>query len=449
MSGLRVIAALLVAVFLAACSAGERAEVVDESGIVFFEGSFDAALEKAGAEDKLVFVDVYTSWCGPCKLMDLNVFPRADVGAYYNEHFVNFKLDAEDFSIRGPELTNIYGVSAYPSYLYIKPDGTLQYSVGGTFKPELFIAVAREAMGEERQVFAALEKKYDTGDRDRDLVKDYLVEGRYVLTTESFSGESVTAAFMQPEYMARRAALTAAFNEYVDSVEPESLINAEDFDLFSSFLSSVPRENEWIEFVVQHYDAYAQVVEESRIAFLVLESIKVSVALSSRQGDADYTRYIDQLDGELARAYEIQITEIENDYLYKSYLEKLGRNSYLAATKAWDVMLAETDEKIAAAGDTLTGSDYTSFAMHLSMADTPEIQQRALELSAKAYSMEPTAKIASTYMGILGRLGETDRAVEVGEEVLSRDDTRGTDPTFERSIVRMLEIFKSGPAESG
>ena len=53
-------------------------------GIDFFGGSWTEALEKAAAEDKLIFVDAYAEWCGPCKVMAARVFPDAEVGDYFN-----------------------------------------------------------------------------------------------------------------------------------------------------------------------------------------------------------------------------------------------------------------------------------------------------------------------------------------------------------------------------
>lgn len=64
-------------------------------GINFFRGSFEEALKKAQQENKQIFVDVYTSWCGPCKMMAKEVFTRSDVGSFFNTHFVSLQLDAE------------------------------------------------------------------------------------------------------------------------------------------------------------------------------------------------------------------------------------------------------------------------------------------------------------------------------------------------------------------
>lgn len=98
-------------------------------GILFEKGNFEDALAKAKVENKLLFVDVYTSWCGPCQRMSRDVFSRDNVGRYYNEHFVSYKLDAEKGN--GPEICARYGVDAYPTFLFLDGEGKLIYKMVG------------------------------------------------------------------------------------------------------------------------------------------------------------------------------------------------------------------------------------------------------------------------------------------------------------------------------
>ena len=63
----------------------------------FQELTLEGALEKAKTGNKYVFVDCYTSWCGPCKLMTENIFPSKTVGDYMNNRFVCVKFDMEKY----------------------------------------------------------------------------------------------------------------------------------------------------------------------------------------------------------------------------------------------------------------------------------------------------------------------------------------------------------------
>src|SRR5690554_554135 len=80
-------------------------------GIDFIESmdSWEAVVQKSKAENKPIFVDVYTEWCGPCKWMDQNVFNQSEVGENMNAAFINVKVDAEKGW--GVAFKNEYGVA--------------------------------------------------------------------------------------------------------------------------------------------------------------------------------------------------------------------------------------------------------------------------------------------------------------------------------------------------
>ena len=67
---------------------------VAAQGVEFRDLTFGQALEQARTENKLVFMDCYTSWCGPCKNMLKNVFTLPEAGEFMNAHFVCVKYDS-------------------------------------------------------------------------------------------------------------------------------------------------------------------------------------------------------------------------------------------------------------------------------------------------------------------------------------------------------------------
>ena len=117
---------------------------VEETGITFAHIDFKAAKALAKAENKLIFIDAYTTWCGPCKLMSKTVFKEKAVGDYYNEHFVSLKVDME--TAEGLFLGKRYNVTGYPTFIYIKPDGTLIKKTMGATNSGTFISYAKSAL---------------------------------------------------------------------------------------------------------------------------------------------------------------------------------------------------------------------------------------------------------------------------------------------------------------
>ncbi len=102
-------------------------------GIKFRNISFEEAKDLAKAHDKLIFVDFYADWCGPCRWMDNNVFGSSKIGKGYNYHFVSVKVDIDNDE---PELVESVGITAIPTYGFFTPDGELIYQqIGSTDIP--------------------------------------------------------------------------------------------------------------------------------------------------------------------------------------------------------------------------------------------------------------------------------------------------------------------------
>ena len=105
-------------------------------GVEFRDLTFRQALEQAQKEGKLVFMDCYTSWCGPCKNMLNNVFTLAEAGVFMNEEFVCVKFDMEKGE--GIELGKRFEVRAFPTFFILRPDGTVQHKLVGGSQWERF-----------------------------------------------------------------------------------------------------------------------------------------------------------------------------------------------------------------------------------------------------------------------------------------------------------------------
>lgn len=86
----------------------------------FHDLSFDAACAEAKKADKVVFIDFFTTWCGPCKMMDRSTFKDEAVVKLLKDKAVAIKVDAE----KQRDLSQRYKVSSYPMLLFVKPDGT-------------------------------------------------------------------------------------------------------------------------------------------------------------------------------------------------------------------------------------------------------------------------------------------------------------------------------------
>lgn len=137
----------------------------------FEELTLAKALEKAKAENKLVFIDTYTSWCMPCKYMANTIFPKPEMGAYLNPRFVCVKYNTEEGE--GAEIMKRYEISAFPTFLILNTEGEVQHKiVGGSETAEDLIKRVAEGLDEDKAI-GILATKYGRGDRDVKLLVKY------------------------------------------------------------------------------------------------------------------------------------------------------------------------------------------------------------------------------------------------------------------------------------
>lgn len=149
---------------------------VISQGIEFQKERYADLLEMAKKQHKLIFVDIYTSWCGPCKHMAQTIFPEEKAGSFYNAHFLNLQLDAEK-SEDGKAVARQFGVSAYPTFLFINGEGELVYRFLGGRTLDLFVkegekAIEAYAAQPELKKYA---KKYAQGNREKAFLDRYFI----------------------------------------------------------------------------------------------------------------------------------------------------------------------------------------------------------------------------------------------------------------------------------
>lgn len=144
--------------------------------IRFEKVPLDSILIKARIENKLVFIDVSTDWCGSCKWMEQYIFPKKGVSEFYNRSFINIKIDAEKGE--GIEIAKKYNVVSFPTYLFINQDGILLYkNTKGSQDEKSFIATGEKAIAahSQRIPLSLLDDKFVKGDRDKRFLYSYLV----------------------------------------------------------------------------------------------------------------------------------------------------------------------------------------------------------------------------------------------------------------------------------
>ncbi len=173
------------------------AGIAQDQGTYFEHGlSWSEVKEKAKSENKYLFVDCFTTWCGPCKHMTNTIFPQEEVGKFFNTNFVNVKVQMDETDQDNEEvkswradakaIAEEYSVRAYPTFLVFSPDGEIVHRLVGGGEAAQFIARAKEALQPETQYYTQL-RKYDAGERSPEFLKNMALSAQSAYDMENAS----------------------------------------------------------------------------------------------------------------------------------------------------------------------------------------------------------------------------------------------------------------------
>ena len=197
-------------------------------GIEFFHGTWEEAIMKAKEQDKIIFVDAYTTWCGPCKRMAASTFPDEEVGKLFNQYFLSLKIDME--KEMGMEFKKKFPVSAYPTLFFIDYDQEVVQKAVGAKSPADLIALAQGIIAKYDKSIK-YEAAYKAGDRSFQLVYDY------VAALNKAGKPSVKIA---NDYLTEQKDLTTPDNlKFI--LEAASQVDCQCFDLFEQYKSEISK----------------------------------------------------------------------------------------------------------------------------------------------------------------------------------------------------------------
>lgn len=113
-----------------------------EEGIQFYKGTWEEALPFAKKANKIIFLNIYATWCGPCKMLKRNTFSNSETGTFYNQNFINVALDGEKGE--GAALAKKYAIRGYPSLLFINSDGKIVKQTAGFHNSNQLIKLGQQ-----------------------------------------------------------------------------------------------------------------------------------------------------------------------------------------------------------------------------------------------------------------------------------------------------------------
>ncbi|MFN8278000.1 MAG: thioredoxin domain-containing protein [Chitinophagales bacterium] len=346
-----------------------------ESKIRFESSTWSAVLSKAKAEKKLIFVDAYASWCGPCKKMAREVFTNDTAGDFYNTNMINVKMDMEVGE--GLELAKKYHVKAYPTFLFVNGDGVLVHRSVGARPVRDFVDMGANAMSPDHQI-STLNQRYASGEREFAFMKKYLLA---LLDAD----EPYDSVYRQYIVTQRDAQLGSEDNRRI---------------IFHCEHQPLTREHRFME---ANLEGFEKRYGEAYVKHIVEENYQEALAAIIQSSPKQYQHFRDtfmMLNVEAASAAAIS-TDV--DY----YLQM---KDWIAYRKSAELYLSRHDD----------ANSYNSvaYSCYEKCKDRTTLQW-ALDLAEKSVSMSENEANLDTYACLLYATGNKKQAIITEEKALN------------------------------
>lgn len=434
----------------------------------FHDLGFDEALELAAAEEKVVFVDFFTTWCAPCKEMDETTFKNPDVAAWLADNTVALKIDAEA-NDTNEALAERYGVRSFPNYVFVSPNGDLMDRITGKRPPEQFIEDSESALRGENNIARAraalaeggledsglrfdLAKAYAELGQDQDALREYLwcfdigmkkeegysgVRLSYLLSDIERLGRRyppARAALVERRQQAEQRIVDGSANH--DDIAVYSSINwaFEDTDTTLALYDQVKEKGSLPDLVLQ---AFAHRVFDLQVEAKRYERIVAGYDVPGRvewhfdtyrnqmEVLRDWDGTLDAADGQLSEDMREELAEMMNEPGVRESSQQINKDMLRqGVVSSYQVLVgagliedaADVAQRLVEELDDAETHNALAWAGYLTGAPV----EANLAQARRAFEMTEGKDIAivDTLARVLATLGHKDEAVSIGEKAL-------------------------------
>ncbi|NII27766.1 DUF255 domain-containing protein [Pseudoflavitalea sp. X16] len=394
-------------------------------GIKWTNGlSWQEVKEKARKENKYIFLDCFATWCGPCKQMDRSVYVNDTVGSFINERFIAVKVQMDKTKNDNEEVKNWYAdaraiqdqyrVMAFPTYIFLSPQGQVVYIDKGFQRVEKFIATAATAVQpgqvyvDKYEEFNRLEEEYKAGKKNYNRML-------YMIRVSQELGQVELFKQLHSDYMAhlksvkKRQVYTKENIEYLGSLSWSSTAQ-----LFKVFYPNGKKADKAIGFKGYADNVVSRtIVREIAVPFLGVQASFNMLGGKRDTAEADWAGLYKKLTAKFPQKYvdraflEAKIMWYEQRFNYpllaQFYLEKLDKYGL--------------DTVSAKSNTTYTLVNHYCWQFFLRINDQG-VLERAANHMEKAVKARPDFQAYDTYANLLYKAGKKTEAIYWEERAL-------------------------------
>ncbi len=361
--------------------------IVMAQGIYFEHGlTWNKLMEIAKQKDKYIFIDAYTTWCGPCKMMSSQVFTQEAVGNFFNANFINVKVQLDVTKNDNDEvkswykdaklIESEYKVKVYPTFLFISPEGKLVHRIVGASEADEFIAKSSKALKPSTQYYSQF-YKYQSGEKDPTFLFNLAIASQEAYELENASKIANEYLETQNNYFTKEnAAFIVRFAE--SPTDKAFAILKENADKLNQILGSSAATNYLMD-AIKTDDVFAPLSKKN--------SLPPDWKLMTTNLKVKYPKYAEEaIAGVKVNYYQIKADWINYAPAVRQYMKQYSENT---------------------APDQLNQYAWTVFE---NVKDASVLAD-ALEWSKRSFAAKENPMFIDTYANILYKLGKKEEAI--------------------------------------
>ncbi|MEZ4884993.1 MAG: thioredoxin family protein [Chitinophagales bacterium] len=373
-----------------------------EKGIEFFEGSLEELLAHAKQTDKAIFIDAYTPWCGPCKVMEKKVFILPEVSDFYNNFYISYKLNME--SSEGVEFAKQHDVNVYPTYLYLNAKGEEKRRAIGASQPNKFVAEAREALIDEEKMAA--------------MAVEYL-EGR--------SDQAFLATYMQQLWIADAAEYEQVAMNYFNTLSTADLNNESNLKLVYALANDITLKG--FEVFANNSPLFVEMYGEKSVAdkMVVAAFNSLDHAIDSK----DYTLF-----DQIISTIQLSGSDKTSTYTYRASLK------FYEGVGEWDKYTVVADQMLSITEMDKSESAYiNNIAWNVyENASNDSMLEKAVVWTKQSIELESTYYNNDTLASLYYKLGKYDEAKEAAQNAVNIAEAKGMSAKGAKKMLLKIEM---------
>lgn len=391
--------------------------LAQEKGIHFeHELTWKEVQAKAKAENKYIFMDCFTTWCGPCKYMSANIFPQEEVGTFFNKNFVSVKVQmdktaGDNESVKkwyddAKGIETKYAIAAYPTFLYFSPEGKLVHQVVGGGDAKDFITKSADALDPSKQYFTLVDN-FNKNPKKK---------------PEDIRNMALTALKM---YDNKNANIYA--NQYLAT--QKNLLTKDNIEFVGKFTSS--SKDKGFNLFLKNANKIDEVMGKGAAAAKVQSIILKEEVYPNLPKDKNATPDWATLQAAVAKKYPAYSDEVMSGFKVQYYQYK----------KDWPNFQKEVVVYMKKYGNNVSADDLNNFAWNI-FENCPDMKcvGDALEWSKRSLQGGDNPMYMDTYANILYKTGKNAEAIAIEEKALA---LANGDKTYQETLDKMKKGEKT------